>query len=193
MKRILLTIAIIASIIITACTKPETPIPEPEPESYMGYLRSEHPNIKIPGISINDKIIYDLKSAISMSGSICGAWTSLYSGRFTYLDVVNYDIPPMVEIYVIPEESRFWIHISKNILYDNEVEYEIIGEEVSYKTDNIQSIKIKEAEVIIDKENLKTDICKFDIEITIPEYVIEIIYYGNSHHREIYDPIPVHP
>lgn len=192
MKRILFTIAIIIS--LTACSKPETPIPEPEPESYRGYLRSEHPNIKIPGISVNDKIIYDLKSAISMSGpGINGVYTSVYSGRFTYYDVMDYEIPPMLEIGIVPETAWFSIYISKNIIYGNEISYITVGEEVIDKTDNIQSIKIKEAEVIIDKENLKTDICKFDIEITIPEYVIEIIYYGNSHHREIYDPIPVHP
>lgn len=192
MKKILFAIAIIAS--ITACTKPETPILEPEPESYRGYLRSEHPNIKIPGISVNDKIIYDLKSAISMSGpGINGVYTSVYSGRFTYYDVMDYEIPPMLEIGIVPETAWFSIYISKNIIYGNEIRYITVGEEVIDKTDNIQSIKIKEAEVIIDKENLKTDICKFDIEITIPEYVIEIIYYGNSHHREIYEPIPVHP
>ena len=192
MKRILFTIAIIIS--LTACSKPETPIPEPEPESYRGYLRSEHPNIKIPGISVNDKIIYDLKSAISMSGpGINGVYTSVYSGRFTYYDVMDYEIPPMLEIGIVPETAWFSIYISKNIIYGNEIRYITVGENVIDKTDNIQSIKIKEAEVIIDKENLKTDICKFDIEITIPEYVIEIIYYGNSHHREIYEPIPVHP
>lgn len=192
MKKILFTIAIIAS--ITACSKQETPIPEPEPESYRGYLRSEHPNIKIPGISVNDKIIYDLKSAISMSGpGINGVYTSVYSGRFTYYDVMDYEIPPMLEIGIVPETAWFSIYISKNIIYGNEIRYITVGEEVIDKTDNIQSIKIKEAEVIIDKENLKTDICKFNIEITIPEYVIEIIYYGNSHHREIYEPIPVHP
>lgn len=154
MKKILFTIAIIAS--ITACSKQETPIPEPEPESYRGYLRSEHPNIKIPGISVNDKIIYDLKSAISMSGpGINGVYTSVYSGRFTYYDVMDYEIPPMLEIGIVPETAWFSIYISKNIIYGNEIRYITVGEEVIDKTDNIQSIKIKEAEVIIDKENLK--------------------------------------
>ena len=191
MKLILFILALIIS--ITSCSKPETPQPEPIPESYIGYLRSEHPSIKIPGVSINDKIVYDLKSAISMSGpGISGICTSVYSGTFTYLDVVNYNIPPIIEeIYVIPEESLFALHISENMLYgNNEIIYEVIDGEVLYTTDNIKSVNIKEAEVILDSENSKKDICRFDIELTIPQYVIEIVYYGNSHHREIGPPIP---
>lgn len=182
MKKIFFALAIIVS--ITACTKSETP--NPEPESYVGYLRSEHPNIKISGVSVNDKIIYDLKSAVSISGSaVYGAITSLYSSKFTYLDIVNLDIPPIAEIYATPDESYFYIHISKEMLDYDEIKYEVCDGELFYKTDNIQSIKIKDAEVILDEEDLKTDICKFDIEVTLPNKIIEIVYYGESYHRQV--------
>lgn len=73
MKKIFFILAIIAS--ITACTKSEAQSPEPEPvpdttsKSYVGCMRSDYPDIAIPGISVNDKIIYDLKSACTYNSS----------------------------------------------------------------------------------------------------------------------------
>ncbi len=185
MKKILFAIAIIAS--ITACTKQETPIPEPEPESYRGYLRSEHPNIKIPGISVNDKIIYDLKSACTYSSPLFpgDVVTYLYSGEFTLYDIVDYDIFPIAEIDG-EDESNIYISISEKTFDNDEIIYDLRDGEVFSKTENIKSVHIKEAEVILDNEYFKTDICKFDIEINL-RYgkTIAIVYYGESIHQSI--------
>lgn len=191
MKRILFALAIIIS--ISACTKSETPNIEPEPvpvpdttsKSYVGCMRSDYPDINISGISVNDKIIYDIKSACSLSGPTSSTITRLYSGKFTYLEMGNYNIFPIVEI-VTSGESNMYIYISKEKLEANEIKYEVHDGEVFYKTNNIKSVKIKEAEVILDEENFKTDICRFDIEITLQfGNVIEIVYYGESFHQAI--------
>lgn len=189
MKRILFALAIIVS--ISACTKSETPNIEPEPvpdttsKSYVGCMRSDYPDINISGISVNDKIIYDIKSACSLSGPTSSTITRLYSGKFTYLEMGNYNIFPIVEI-VTSGESNMYIYISKEKLEANEIKYEVHDGEVFYKTNNIKSVKIKDAEVILDEENFKTDICRFDIEITLQfGNVIEIVYYGESFHQAI--------
>lgn len=189
MKRILFALAIIVS--ISACTKSETPNIEPEPvpdttsKSYVGCMRSDYPDINISGISVNDKIIYDIKSACSLSGPTSSTITRLYSGKFTYLEMGNYNIFPIVEI-VTSGESNMYIYISKEKLEANDIKYEVHDGEVFYKTNNIKSVKIKEAEVILDEENFKTDICRFDIEITLQfGNVIEIVYYGESFHQAI--------
>lgn len=189
MKKILFTIAIIVS--ITACTKSETANMEPEPapdttsKSYVGCMRSEYPDITISGISVNDKIIYDLKSACSFSGPTSPTITRLYSGKFTYLETVTYNIFPIVEI-VTSSESNMYIYISKEKLGADEIKYELHNGEEFYKTDNIKSVNIKEAAVILDNEYFKTDICRFDIEITLQfGNVIEIVYYGESIHQYI--------
>jgi lipoprotein len=187
MKKIFLSIAIIIS--LTACSKSETANPEPEPipESYVGYKRSEHPNIKIPGISVNDKIIYDLKSACTYSSPLFpgSVITYLYSGEFTLYDIVNYDIFPIAEIDG-EDESDIYIYISGETFDNDEIIYDLRDGKVSNKTENIKSVYIKEAAVILDNEYFKTDICRFDIEITLQfGNVIEIVYYGESIHQTI--------
>jgi hypothetical protein len=190
MKKIFLSIAIILS--ITTCTKSETANPEPEPasdttsKSYVGCMRSDYPDITIPGISVNGKIIYDLKSACSFSGPTSPTITRLYSGRFTYLETVTYNIFPIVEIVTSSESDNIYIYISKEKLGADEIKYELHNEEEFYKTDNIKSVNIKETAVILDNEYFKTDICRFDIEITLQfGNVIEIVYYGESIHQYI--------
>ncbi len=184
MKKIFLSIAIILS--ITTCTRSEIANIEPEPESYIGYLRSDYPDIMIPGISVNDKIIYDLKSACSFSGPTSPTITRLYSGRFTYLETVTYNIFPIVEIVTSSESDNIYIYISKEKLGADEIKYELHNGEEFYKTDNIKSVNIKEAAVILDNEYFKTDICRFDIEIELQfGNVIEIVYYGESIHQYI--------
>lgn len=191
MKRILFTIAIILS--ITACTKSETPNIEPEPapdttsKSYVGCMRSDYPDITISGISVNDKIIYDLKSACTYSSPLFpgAVITYLYSGEFTLYDIVNYDIFPIAEIDG-EDESDIYIYISGETFDNDEIIYDLRDGKVFNKTENIKSVYIKEAAVILDNEYFKTDICRFDIEITLQfGNVIEIIYYGESIHQSI--------
>lgn len=189
MKRILFTIAIIIS--LTACSKPETPIPEPVQDttskSYVGCMRSDYPDIAIPGISVNDKIIYDLKSACTYSSPLFpgDVVTYLYSGEFTLYDIVDYDIFPIAEIDG-EDESNIYISISEKTFDNDEIIYDLRDGEVFSKTENIKSVHIKEAEVILDNEYFKTDICKFDIEINL-RYgkTITIVYYGESIHQSI--------
>lgn len=190
MKRILFALAIIVS--ISACTKSETPNIEPEPvpdttsKSYVGCMRSDYPDITIPGISVNDKIIYDLKSAITYSSPIFAySETHLYSGAFTLSDIVDYDIFPIAEID-IADESNLSIYIPEKTFEDGEIIYDLRNGEAFEKTTNIKSVKIKEATIILDNEYFKTDICRFDMEITLQfGNVIEIVYYGESIHQYI--------
>lgn len=191
MKKILFAIAIIAT--ITACTKSEAQSPEPEPvpdttsKSYVGCMRSDYPDIAIPGISVNDKIIYDLKSACTYSSPLFpgDVVTYLYSGEFTLYDIVDYDIFPIAEIDG-EDESNIYISISEKTFDNDEIIYDLRDGEVFSKTENIKSVHIKEAEVILDNEYFKTDICKFDIEINL-RYgkTITIVYYGESIHQSI--------
>lgn len=191
MKKTLFIFAIIA--FITACTKSEAPNPEPEPvpdttsKSYVGCMRSDYPDIAIPGISVNDKIIYDLKSACTYSSPLFpgAVVTYLYSGEFTLYDIVDYDILPIAEIDGA-DESNIYISISEKTFDNDEIIYDLRDGKVFNKTENIKSVHIKEAEVILDNEYFKTDICRFDIEITLQfGNVIEIIYYGESIHQSI--------
>lgn len=190
MKKIFFAIAIIAS--ITACTKSETANIEPEPapdttsKSYVGCMRSDYPDITISGISVNDKIVYDLKSAITYSSPIFTySETYLYSGAFTLSDIIDYDIFPIAEIDV-EDESNIYISISEKTFDNDEIIYDLRDGKVSNKTENIKSAYIKEAAVILDNEYFKTDICRFDIEITLQfGNVIEIVYYGESIHQTI--------
>lgn len=191
MKKIFFILAIIAS--ITACTKSEVQSPEPEPvpdttsKSYVGCMRSDYPDIAIPGISVNDKIIYDLKSACTYSSPLFpgDVVTYLYSGEFTLYDIVDYDIFPIAEIDG-EDESNIYISISEKTFDNDEIIYDLRDGEVFSKTENIKSVHIKEAEVILDNEYFKTDICKFDIEINL-RYgkTITIVYYGESIHQSI--------
>lgn len=191
MKKIFFILAIIAS--ITACTKSEAQSPEPEPvpdttsKSYVGCMRSDYPDIAIPGISVNDKIIYDLKSACTYSSPLFpgDVVTYLYSGEFTLYDIVDYDIFPIAEIDG-EDESNIYISISEKTFDNDEIIYDLRDGEVFSKTENIKSVHIKEAEVILDNEYFKTDICKFDIEINL-RYgkTITIVYYGESIHQSI--------
>jgi|GEM_PF-6724825 lipoprotein len=191
MKKIFFALAIIAS--ITACTKSEAQSPEPEPvpdttsKSYVGCMRSDYPDIAIPGISVNDKIIYDLKSACTYSSPLFpgDVVTYLYSGEFTLYDIVDYDIFPIAEIDG-EDESNIYISISEKTFDNDEIIYDLRDGEVFSKTENIKSVHIKEAEVILDNEYFKTDICKFDIEINL-RYgkTIAIVYYGESIHQSI--------
>lgn len=191
MKKIFFILAIIAS--ITACTKSEAQSPEPEPvqdttsKSYVGCMRSDYPDIAIPGISVNDKIIYDLKSACTYSSPLFpgDVVTYLYSGEFTLYDIVDYDIFPIAEIDG-EDESNICISISEKTFDNDEIIYDLRDGEVFSKTENIKSVHIKEAEVILDNEYFKTDICKFDIEINL-RYgkTITIVYYGESIHQSI--------
>ena len=191
MKKIFFILAIIAS--ITACTKSEAQSPEPEPvpdttsKSYVGCMRSDYPDIAIPGISVNDKIIYDLKSACTYSSPLFPGTvvTYLYSGEFTLYDIVDYDIFPIAEIDG-EDESNIYISISEKTFDNDEIIYDLRDGEVFSKTENIKSVHIKEAEVILDNEYFKTDICKFDIEINL-RYgkTITIVYYGESIHQSI--------
>lgn len=191
MKKIFFILAIIAS--ITACTKSEAQSPEPEPvpdttsKSYVGCMRSDYPDIAIPGISVNDKIIYDLKSACTYSSPLFpgDVVTYLYSGEFTLYDIVDYDIFPIAEIDG-EDESNIYISISEKTFDNDEIIYDLRDGEVFSKTENIKSVHIKEAEVILDNEYFKTDICKFDIEINL-RYgkTIAIVYYGESIHQSI--------
>lgn len=121
MKKIFLAIAIIIS--LTACTKSETANPEPEPapdttsKSYVGCMRSDYPDITIPGISVNGKIIYDLKTACTYSSPLFPSavtTTYLYSGEFTLYDIVDYDIFPIAAIDG-EDESDIYIYIGENI------------------------------------------------------------------------------
>ena len=119
MKRIFFALAIIVS--ISACTKPETPNPEPVPDttskSYVGCMRSDYPDIAIPGISINDKIVYDIKTVCIYSSPIFvgSATAHLYSGVFTKDEImdemVGYDIFPILEIEVYDEPNNIYISI----------------------------------------------------------------------------------
>lgn len=191
MKKILFAIALIVS--ISACTKSETPNPEPEPvqdttsKSYVGCMRSDYPDIAIPGISVNGKIVYDLKSACTYSSPLFpgAVVTYLYSGEFTLYDIVDYDIFPIAEIDG-EDESNIYISISEKTFDNDEIIYDLRDGEVFSKTENIKSVHIKEAEVILDNEYFKTDICKFDIEINL-RYgkTITIVYYGESIHQSI--------
>lgn len=191
MKKIFFILAIIAS--ITACTKSEAQSPEPEPvpdttsKSYVGCMRSDYPDIAIPGISVNDKIIYDIKSACTYSSPLFpgDVVTYLYSGEFTLYDIVDYDIFPIAEIDG-EDESNIYISISEKTFDNDEIIYDLRDGEVFSKTENIKSVHIKEAEVILDNEYFKTDICKFDIEINL-RYgkTITIVYYGESIHQSI--------
>ena len=178
MKRILLALAIIVS--ITACTKPETPNPEPEPipESYVGYKRSEHPNIKIPGISVNDEIIYDLKSACSICWDHDKPISTTYvtSEMYTYSDFmwseIN-DFTPKAVIYI--SGNRL---LSLSIL-DNEIIHYDASDQSVKKADNVESFKAKHILFAIDIENLKTNTCEFDVEVVMRNGdIIEIVYYG---------------
>lgn len=192
MKKIFLAIAIIIS--LTACTKSETANPEPEPapdttsKSYVGCMRSDYPDITIPGISVNGKIIYDLKTACTYSsplfpGSV--TTTYLYSGEFTLYDIVDYDIFPIAAIDG-EDESDIYISISEKTFDNDEIIYDLRDGKIFNKTENIKSVYIKEAAVILDNEYFKTDICRFDIEITLQfGNVIEIVYYGESIHQTI--------
>lgn len=187
----ILTAAVIIS--LTACTKPETPRPEPEDttsKSYAGCMRSDYPDITISGISVNDKIIYDIKTAMSNSfassvNSVNDASTSFYSGKFTLSEIWSYNILPVAAIYISPDESIIDIYIPERILdYDN-IRYTFFKGEIQEKTDNIQSIKINKAEVILNYEPFKKDLCKYDIEITKSDgLVIRIVYSGESIHYE---------
>lgn len=191
MKKILFAIAIIAT--ITACTKSEAPNHEPEPipdktsKSYVGCMRSDYPDIAIPGISVNDKIVYDLKSACTYSSPLFpgDVVTYLYSGEFTLYDIVDYDIFPIAEIDG-EDESNIYISISEKTFDNDEIIYDLRDGKVFNKTENIKSVHIKEVEVILDNEYFKTDICKFDIEINL-RYgkTITIVYYGESIHQSI--------
>lgn len=191
MKKTLFILSIIA--FITACTKSEAPNPEPETipdttsKSYIGCMRSDYPDIAIPGISVNDKIIYDLKSACTYSSPLFpgAVVTYLYSGEFTLYDIVDYDIFPIAEIDG-EDESNIYISISEKTFDNDEIIYDLRNGEVFSKTENIKSVHIKEAEVILDNEYFKTDICKFDIEINL-RYgkTIAIVYYGESIHQSI--------
>lgn len=194
MKRILFTIAIIIS--LTACSKPETPNPAPEPaiddttsKSYVGCMRSDYPDIMISGISVNDKIIYDLKSACTYSAPLYpGVTTHLYSGEFTISEIYIYNIFPIVEIEVYDESNNIYISIPEKTFDYEEIIYDLRNGAAFEKTDNIKSVNIKKAEVILDNENFKTDICNLDIEITIlGDWVIRIIYSGESIHQSIID------
>lgn len=178
MKQIFFAIAIIVS--ITACTKPETSNPEPEPipESYVGYKRSEHPNIKIPGISVNDEIIYDLKSACS----ICWEYnepistTYLTSEMYTYSDFMGNEInnfTPKAVIYI--SGNRL---LSLSIL-DNEIIHYDVSDQSIKKADNVESFKAKHILFAIDIENLRTNNCEFEVEVAMKNGdIIEIVYYG---------------
>lgn len=94
MKRILFALAIIAT--ITACTKSEATNLEPEPvpdttsKSYVGCMRSDYPDIAIPGISVNDKIVYDLKTACTYNSSYQStADTEFYVGALTLQEIAD--------------------------------------------------------------------------------------------------------
>lgn len=182
MKHILFVLAIILS--ITACTKSETTNPEPEPipESYVGYKRSEHPNIKIPGISVNDIIVCDLKSACSY---FCGLndpnpTTDLFSDMYTHSDFINrYHAETIQKAEIGIFDNKLYILR----IYNNK---DIYCEIADYsgnikKTANIESFKIKEIYVFADTDNDKIHTCGFDVEIIMTNSdVIEVVYYGET-------------
>lgn len=187
----ILTAAIIVS--LTACTKPETPSSEPEDtlsKSYVGCMRSDYPDITISGISVNDKIVYELKSACTYNSSLYPwAMTEFYASELTLEEIYAGYAFPVAEISVSTEETNnLYIYIPAKTFDDNEIIYSVTADEVSEKTNNIQSVEIKEATVIPDNEYFKTDICKFDIEITLKygyRNAINIVYYGESIHQFI--------
>lgn len=191
MKKIFLIIALIAT--VTACSKPETPQPEPIVEdtttkSYVGCMRSDYPDITISGISVNDKIIYDLRSACSYSSPLFSyALIHLYSGAFTLSDIVDYDIFPIAEIDVdIVDVSNVSIYISDKTFDDDEIYCDLRDGKEFDKTANVKSVNIRNIAIDIDNENFKTDICRLDIEITLQiNNVIRIVYSGESIHRPI--------
>lgn len=193
MKKLLLAITIIVS--ITACTKSETPNPEPDPiiedtttKSYVGCMRSDYPETAISGISVNDKIIYDLKSACSYSSPLFSyASIHLYSGAFTLSDIVDYDIFPIAEIDVdIVDGSNVSIYISDKTFDDDEIYCDLRDGKEFDKTANVKSVNIRNIAIDIDNENFKTDICRLDIEITLQiNNVIRIVYSGESINRPI--------
>lgn len=190
MKKLLLAITIIVS--ITACSKPETPQPEPIVEestkSYVGCMRSDYPDITISGISVNDKIIYDLRSACSYSSPLFSyALIHLYSGAFTLSDIVDYDIFPIAEIDVdIVDGSNVSIYISDKTFDDDEIYCDLRDGKEFDKTANVKSVNIRNIAIDIDNENFKTDICRLDIEITLQiNNVIRIVYSGESINRPI--------
>ena len=195
MKQILFALALIVS--ITACTKPETPNPESEPipESYVGYKRSEHPNIKISGISVNGIIVYDIKSAVSYC-SPDFYLTVLHSKRYTYSDISNdYEskIIPKVEISISGTLFQLYIHedtINGNDIIHCKTSY---NDEPEYNTDNVESFKFKDTSFninLVKHENGilygETDTCGFDVEVTMKNGdIIEVVYYGESIHQYI--------
>jgi lipoprotein len=189
MKHILFVLAIILS--ITACTKSETADIEPEPapdttsKSYVGCMRSEYPDITIPGISVNGKIIYDLKTACTYNSSYqYTAYTEFYASALTLQEIADCYAFPIASISVSTDESNDYtdIYIPEKTFDFDEIRYYLYNGEVLAKTANIESVDIKEATVIQGNEYFKPDdTCKFDIEIKL-KYgnTIEIVYYGKS-------------
>lgn len=189
MKKIFFILAIIAS--ITACTKSEAQSPEPEPvqdttsKSYVGCMRSDYPDIAIPGISVNDKIVYDLKTACTYNSSYQStADTEFYVGALTLQEIAEYYAFPIAAISVSTDESNdfTYIYIQEKTFDFDEIRYHLYNGKVLEKTANIESVDIKEATVIQGNEYFKPDdTCKFDIEIKL-KYgnTIEIVYYGKS-------------
>lgn len=189
MKKILFALAIIAT--ITACTKSETPNIEPEPvpdttsKSYVGCMRSDYPDIAISGISVNDKIVYDLKTACTYNSSYQStAYTEFYASSLTLQEIADCYAFPIASINVSTDESNDYtdIYIPEKTFDFDEIRYYLYNGEVLAKTANIESVDIKEATVIQGNEYFKPDdTCKFDIEIKL-KYgnTIEIVYYDKS-------------
>ena len=193
MKKIFLIIVFIAS--ITACTKNEPPNIESESivedttsKSYVGCMRSDYPETAISGISVNDKIVYDLKSACSYSSPLFSyALIHLYSGAFTLSDIVDFDIFPIAVIDVdIVDGSNMSIYISDKTFDEDEIYCDLRDGKEFDKTANVKSVNIRNISIDIDNENFKTDICRLDIEITLQiNNVIRIVYSGESINRPI--------
>ena len=188
MKKIFLIVVIIAT--VTACTK-NSPTPQPEPisESYVGYLRSEHPNIKIPGISVNDKIVYDIKTVQSFN------FYKSRSATFVFFDkkyireyLVDFDPEYLAEIALpdpFTEDSQWVVFIPGNIFDENPISYTANYNAVN-NSDNIKSIKLKRYICTLGDWGSDTDVCDIDLEITLQNGdIIEIIYTGDSIHRDV--------